>query len=137
MSKFLLDTHVFIWHINGDEELAKSTRKLIDIAAQNNTLYMAAISLWEISMLSLKKRIILGMPCLEWINKSLIATRTQVLPLTPAIAVESCHLPGTFHEDPADRLIVSTTRIEGLTVLTRDSKILTYSRSKYVSALKA
>jgi len=137
LSVILLDTHVFIWYVNGNEELRKPTRKIIDTAIQNNTLYLAAISLWEISMLDAKKRIILEMPCLEWLNHAIKEIRLQILPITPAIAIESCHLPGGFHEDPADRLIVATARVEGLALATRDTKILTYSQSKYLAVVKA
>ncbi len=69
MNKILLDTHVFIWYVNGDE-LNKRTVKFIDTAVQANCIYLAAISLWEISMLAAKQRIILEMPCLDWINRA-------------------------------------------------------------------
>ncbi len=137
MTAILLDTHVFIWHINGDETLSKPLRKTIDTAIQNNELHLSAISLWEISMLGAKKRIIFSMPCLEWLNKAIEFSHTHIMHLTPAIAVESSHLPGAFHEDPADRIIVATARINGLLLLTRDKKILQYSKNKYVSAMKA
>jgi len=136
MKKILLDTHAFIWHVNGDTTMPKSSRKIIDAAAQEGLLYLAAISLWEVSMLSKKKRILLEMPCLEWINKSLELTHTQILSLTPSIAVESCHLPGDFHDDPADRLIVATARVENVVILTRDTRILSYSQGRYVATTK-
>lgn len=132
MKKIVLDTHAFIWHVNGEKTLSKATQKQIDAASQEGGLYLAAISLWEISMLDKKKRILLDMPCLEWLQQALELTHTQVLPVTPAIAVESCHLPGDLHEDPADRLIVSTARVENLTLLTRDTRILRYGENKYV-----
>jgi len=137
MDAILLDTHIFIWYVNGDETLTKASRKIIDQAIQNNALYLSAISLWEISMLDRKGRIVLEAPCLEWINKSLALTHAQIAPLTPSITVESCYLPGAFHEDPADRLIVSTARVEGLTLLTRDERILAYGQEKHVGTLKA
>lgn len=87
-------------------------------------------------MLEIKKRIILEMPCLEWINRAIKETRIQVVSLTPAIAVESCNLPNDFHGDPADRIIVATARIEGLTVATRDTHILNYGKDKLLSVIK-
>ena len=137
MSGILLDTHVLIWYISGNEELNKKTHKIITDAIYNNTAHVAAISLWEIAMLEKKQRIILEMPCLEWINQSLELTHIRVASLTPPIAIESCHLPGKFHEDPADRMIVATARVEKLTLITRDKKMLSYSQSKYVSTIKA
>lgn len=136
MSGLLLDTHAFIWYINGSEEIGKSARKAITSALHSNQAYLAAISLWEIGMLDKKQRIILEMPALEWINKSIEMTHIRVLPITPAVAIESCNLPGKFHDDPADRLIVATARIEALTLISRDKQIHAYSQQKYVSALK-
>src|SRR3989337_49930 len=101
MSSIILDTHVWIWYVNGSEELSKSVHKTITTALYNNSAHLAAISLWEICMLEKRRRIILEMPCLEWINKSVDLTHIQILPITPAIAAESCNLPGKFHDDPA------------------------------------
>ena len=133
----LLDTHVWIWHVNGSTELKKSTNTLINQAMQENVLYLSAISVWEFCMLEAKKRIISEIPCLEWINHAIQLLHLRLLPLTPTISVESCNLPGEFHEDPADRMIVATARVENLKLLTRDKKILDYSKKKYVSALSA
>ena|SRR3990167_3734270 len=137
MSGILLDTHVWIWYVNGSEDLNKIVRKKITMALYNNEASLAAISLWEVSMLDKKQRIILGMPCLEWINKFLELTHVRILPITPAIATESCYLPGNIHADPADRMIIATARVEGCTLVTRDKRILIYSKNKYVSTIKA
>ena len=137
MNGLLLDTHVFIWYVNGNATLNKLAQKKIDAAIQHNELYLASISLWEVSMLAKKERIILDLPCLEWLNRALLEIRAQVLPITSSVAVESCVLPGIFHGDPADCLIVATTRTAGLTLLTRDSRILQYGKSKYLSTMRA
>lgn len=137
MTSILLDTHVWIWYVNGSKDLSKIARKTITGAMYHNEAHLAAISLWEICMLDKKKRIILEMPCLEWINQSIQLTRLRILAMTPNIAIESCHLPGDFHDDPADRMIVATARVENLTLITRDKNILAYSKSKYISSIKA
>jgi PIN domain nuclease of toxin-antitoxin system len=50
----------------------------------------------------------------------------ELLPLTPQIAIESTKLPGNFHHDPADQIIVATARVYNLTILTVDRLILDY-----------
>ena|SRR3989338_5332389 len=135
MSDILLDTHVLIWYVNGDE-INKKTQTIIDSAIQNNCIYIAAISLWEIGMLAVKQRIILSMPCLEWINRVIHEMHLQILPITPNIAIESCHLPGNFHGDPADRLIIGTARVHGMTLMTRDTTILNFGKTKALSVIK-
>ena len=137
MKGLLLDTHVWIWYVIGSNEISKPLRKEIGNAIKNNKIHIAAISLWEISMLESKRRIILEMPCLEWIKSAIDYTHAQILHVIPEIAVESCYLPGDFHEDPADRLIVATARVEALPIVTRDARILQYSRKKYISTIKA
>lgn len=133
MKGFLVDTHAWIWYVFNDPAIKKSF-KLIDSAIQNNDLYISDISLWEIAKLDQKKRIILEMPCLEWINKFISSTSIKVISISSSIAVESCHLPEKFHSDPADEIIIATARVENLTILTRDKKILAYSKQKHVSA---
>lgn len=135
-TNLLIDTHGFIWFVNGDSQLASKQIKLITQAVENNSLYLSSISLWEISMLVAKNRISFTTSCLHWLTKAVSLTNTSVLPISPEIAVESCHLPGQFHDDPADRIIVATARIEELTLLTRDEKILNYGKNQYIQIIK-
>ena len=51
----------------------------------------------------------------------------QLLGLTPSIAVSSTKLPGDFHRDPADQVIVATAREYDCELLTVDDKILKYA----------
>lgn len=135
-TSFLLDTHIWIWLINGESLLSKKTLNAIDQAARENAIFVSAISLWEVSMLEAKQKIILERPCLDWINVALKAPNINLAPLTAKIAVESCHLPKPFHGDPADRIITATARIEGHTLITRDKKILEYSKGHHISAIQ-
>jgi PIN domain nuclease of toxin-antitoxin system len=50
----------------------------------------------------------------------------QLLELTPRIAIETAKLPGSFHRDPADQIIVATARVNDIPLLTADSRILQY-----------
>ena len=58
---------------------------------------------------------------------ALIYPGIHLLKLTPEIAIESTRLPGEFHRDPADQIIVATARIHECSLLTVDDKILNYS----------
>ncbi len=136
-SSLLLDTHVWVWLINGEEKINKKSLNQITQAAQQHALFLSAISLWEMSMLVASERIILDIPVLDWISRSLEAPGINLMPLTPKISVESCYLPGAFHGDPADRIIVATARVEELTLVTSDTKILDFSKEHYVKVLAA
>jgi PIN domain nuclease of toxin-antitoxin system len=132
VNKLLLDTHVLIWLMNGDKKLTEKARAYVEDAREQEGLFISAITVWEVSMLDQKQRIILNKPCLEWIKNALYYG-ISIAPLTPEIAVESSHLPGYTAGDPADRIIIATARIESLTVLTSDERILSYGEQKLVS----
>jgi len=135
-NNLLLDTHIFIWLMNGDSNLSKKAQQLIEKAHKNGNLFISAISIWEVSMLEEKQRIVLNKPCLEWI-KSALHYGIQLSPLSPEIAVESCHLPQYAAGDPADRIIIATARIESLLLLTCDERILMYGKQNLVSTFNA
>lgn len=85
-------------------------------------------------MLQDRGRLTLNKPLKDWINEALDLSGTSLAPLSPDVAIESCKLPGKFHSDPADRMIVATARIESATILTRDKRILEYGLQGFVSA---
>lgn len=116
----------------GSSELDKPSQTLITEALHQRQAYLAAISLWEISMLDQKKRIVLDMPCLAWINKFLELTPIQNINLSPEIVVDACYLPGEFHPDPADRMIAATARVEQCGLMTRDARMIQYGKQGFV-----
>ncbi len=125
----VLDTHVWIWLMTGARQLKDSSSlSLIDRAVPYSGIRVSAISVWEVGMLEAKGRISLRMGCLDWVKKALSAPGIQLSPLTPEIAIESSHLPDRFHGDPADRIIVSTTRSLGASLITSDKNIIAYGR---------
>ncbi len=83
-------------------------------------------------MLVAKNRLTVTKPLYQWVKEVLAQPGMNLYPLTPEIAIESSFLPGSFHGDPADRIIVATARIADLTLLTRDSKIINYSKNSHV-----
>ena len=93
---------------------------------------MSILSCWEIAKLVEYKRLTLTVPILDWITMALSYPGVRLLPLTPEIVVDSTRLPGTFHKDPADQMIVATARVNGLSLMTLDSKILAYSHVSLV-----
>lgn len=136
MKKILLDTHIFIWLMNGDTSIPVKIRKIINESIIESAVYLSIISCWEIAMLERKKRITLTSPCDDWIETATEKTGIEILSLTPNICAESCNLPDGFHEDPADRMIVASARIEDLTLITRDESILKYASLHHVKAIK-
>jgi PIN domain nuclease of toxin-antitoxin system len=131
----LLDTHVWLWLVSGAEPLRRSVLSAVEGAARRGRIRVSAISVWEVAMLEAKERIRLAKDCLAWVQEALSAPGTSLVPLTPEIAVESSRLPGEFHGNPADRILVATARLLGATLLTRDERILAYGKGKHVSVM--
>jgi PIN domain nuclease of toxin-antitoxin system len=132
----LLDTHYWIWLQAGAwDEFGRSERKAVEEAAKTGRLLLSVISVWELGLLEAKGRIHLDRPCEEWVREALATPGLSVAPLTPEIAIACSRLPEPFHGDPADRIIVATARNLGVQLVTRDKKILEYSRQRHVLTL--
>lgn len=132
----LLDTHAWIWLINGDEKkFSPACRSALNHAGQEGTLRVSILSVWEVSMLEMKGRLQFTKPCLDWINAALGAPGVELAPLTVEAAVESSRLPGQFHGDPVDRMLVATARSLGATLVTQDDKIIRYGKHRHLSVM--
>ena len=131
----LLDTHVWLWLMSREGNMKPSAIRVVEEAAHFGLVGVSAISVWEVAMLEAKGRIRLSKDCLSWVNEALRAPGLGLIPLTPEIAVDSSRLPGVFHGDPADRILVATARRQGAILLTRDEKILSYGKAKHLSVM--
>src|SRR5277367_1279305 len=103
MIPLLLDTHVLIWLIEGNMRLSVAVRETIENAAAGHSLFVSAITPWEIAMLVSKNRLLLNADVQDWIASALNEPGIRLLPLLPEIAVASTRLPWEMHQDPADR----------------------------------
>ncbi len=127
----LLDTHTWIWSHSATNLLSDEVMKLIR-TTRTDQRAIASISIWEFAMMVTRGRITLKIDPKRWLKNSIDTSGLQVIELTPEIAMESCSLPGGFHRDPADRIIVATARTHNLTLLTKDRKIIGYPHVKAV-----
>ena len=135
---YVLDTHVWIWLVNGGpERVLEGAANGIRHAAAESALAVSAISVWEVAMLESKGRLQLRMDCLEWVAEATRRTGLRVLPLSPEIAVASTRLPGELHGDPSDRIIAATARHASAILVTRDRALLRYAAGGYLRAIEA
>ncbi len=88
-------------------------------------------------MLTQKGRLALGRETGAWLKEALSLPGISLAPITPDIAVDSVGLPGDFHADPADRLIIATARQANATLLTADRAILDYAAAGHLHAVDA
>lgn len=134
----VLDTHVWIWLVNGGpERLLGSAADAIRRASAESALAVSEVSVWEVAMLESKGRLQLQMECLKWVSEATRRARLRIVPLSPEIAVASTRLPGELHGDPSDRIIAATARHEGAILITRDRALLAYAGQGYLRAIEA
>jgi PIN domain nuclease of toxin-antitoxin system len=133
--KYLLDTHAWLWGVLGDAKLGPRARRAMASAADRTKIGLAAISLKEAAWLLAHGRIVLREPEAvwpDWLRDAASSPGLEVLPLTVEVAIASEQLPQSFPKDPADRLIVATARLLGLTLITADEALI---RHAYVPTL--
>lgn len=127
----LLDTHAWIWSYSATKLLSDKVKKLIK-KTHTDQRCIASISIWEFAMMVTKGRINVKIDPKRWLDNAINNTGLKVIELSPEITMESCSLPGQFHKDPADRIIVATARVHNLTLLTKDRKIFDYPHVKAI-----
>ena len=128
--KLLLDTHVWIWYLSGNESLSETLQTAIN--DDNNELWLSPISIWETLLLAEKGRIVLKPTPEEWIQDSLEELKTKEAPLSNEIAILSRQLK-LEHQDPADRFIAATAIHLNLILATVDNRLTKASWLKTLS----
>ena len=130
----VLDTHILIWWVSADPKLSESAKKRIENALENSeSILISSITAWEISMLVHKGRLTLSMDVDTWVQTVENIENVRFVPIDNKVALESTRLPGEFHKDPADRMIVALARALSSTLITADEKILHYAHVKTIS----
>ena len=71
-------------------------------------------------------RLALSMDVAEWLTVAEEIEAIRFVPVDNEIGVKSTELPGEFHKDPADRIIVATARKLAAPLVTADEKIRAY-----------
>lgn len=122
----VLDTCSWIWFTSDPSRLSKAVSEEIQREKRRTGLVISTISLWEVAKLVQKGRLRFSIPCRDWIDRSMRVEGLTVYPLTPEICVDSAELPGDFHGDPADQIIVATARLLSAPIVTSDRKIRDY-----------
>ena len=135
--ELLLDTHVFVWLLNGDKKLGRKARLAINEAAKEGGVLVPAITPWEIAMLVAKERLALDRDVGAWIDAAFRLPGIKLAPLLAEIAVASTRLPWPCHADPADRLIIATARHFDAVLVTEDAQILKYAQKRHLQAISA
>ena len=134
----MFDTHIWIWYVEGEvAQFARGVEQPIEAAVRRGDVLISAISVWEVAQLEAARRIDLSVDVRAWVARALGFPGVKLRGLAPSIAIESTRLPGEPHRDPADRILIATARLLGAALVTRDERILDYSRKGHVRVLDA
>lgn len=133
--RLLLDTCAVIWTaldggMSADAEEAMNASVNADI-----DVMVSPITAWEFGLLQARNRLPSAQQANRLFDEFIARPGIALEVLTPSILIDSSSLPGDFHNDPADRIIVATARALDMIVVTRDRAILAYAKQGYVRAL--
>ena len=130
----VIDTHTLVWWVSGDTALSPNASAAIEseLDDENGLILVSAISAWELAMLVEKGRITLAMDVDDWLETVSEIEGVRFAPVDKEVAVQSTRLPGEFHKDPADRMIVALARHFNVPVVTADEKIRAYKHVKAI-----
>lgn len=123
MTAPLLDTHAWLWWLRRERRLGASSIAALDGLAPDDRPYLADISLWEVAMLVDRGRLALSEPLDTWLEAASHPRLVTVVPISASIAAETVVVARALR-DPADRLIVATSRVLSVPVLTHDRTII-------------
>lgn len=123
----VLDTQAWLWWLHDPGRLSTDARARIESAVSKGDARLSAISVWEVAVKTALGKLALPMPMEAWFAQAARYPGIVIEAVGPLDAIASTLLPGDFHKDPADRLIVALARRLGAPLVTSDEKIRDYA----------
>jgi PIN domain nuclease of toxin-antitoxin system len=121
--KLLLDTHAFLWLVEGSPNLSPAAQAAF--ANPAHVLYLSTASVWEIAIKTGNKKLSLSDLLDVFISKWTAAYQLVLLPIDTPRALAVVKLPD-HHRDPFDRILIAQARVEGMTLVSADAKLSPY-----------
>jgi PIN domain nuclease of toxin-antitoxin system len=137
MNGYLLDTHVWLWIIRESSDEV-SSHFFDDVLEwqQQRSVFLSPISCWELGLLTSAGQVALNEPLETLWARATNQDTCRIADLSALILIESTRLPEDFHRDPADRILAATARVNQLTLVTRDKRLLDYAKQGHIKARK-
>lgn len=125
MTKYLIDSHIFIWADSKPLQANISPAALTVINNTENEIYLSMVSLWEIQIKMMLGKLTLSNPLNEAIQHYKADNMLKILPIQENHIFMLNTLPD-IHKDPFDRLIIAQAIVENLPIITVDSVFKQY-----------
>ena len=121
--RILLDTHIFLWFIDGDSRLPATARNAI--VSGQNTVYLSAASVWEVIIKNNLGKLPLPEPPELLLPRQRRLHGIRTLLINEQTVLQLAHLP-LFHRDPFDRILICQALQHNLTIATVDPAFKAY-----------
>lgn len=122
--KLLLDTHTFLWLVEGSPSLSATAQAALADPAHD--LFLSVASVWELAIKTANKKLSLTGPLDAFVTRWTATYLLTLLPIQTAHALAVVGLPD-HHRDPFDRILLAQTLVEGMTLVSADSKFAPYA----------
>jgi PIN domain nuclease of toxin-antitoxin system len=109
--------------VAGSERLSPEARRML--SENRGAAFVSAISAFEVGIKHRQGKLRLPLEPVAWFHRAVTAHGFRETPVSGRIAALSTQLP-PLHADPADRMIVATAQVQGMTILTPDVQIERY-----------
>ena len=134
----ILDTHAWIWAIEGGRKLGPKIRRRLTHASSSfpGAVSISTVSVFEVAALHTAGRLQLNQPVERWIRTAIDKAAVRVIDLETSMAIDAGLIPASALPDPFDRCLVATAREYGIPLVTCDRRILDYAaRTKLVKVI--
>lgn len=126
--RLLLDTHTFLWFIDGNPKLSSYARQLIEELGNERLLSVA--SLWEMSIKNSLGKLKLPLPFTKLVTEQVYGNAIELLHIAPEHLDVLQTLP-FYHKYPFDRLILAQSLSEDITILSREKAFDDYAIRRF------
>jgi PIN domain nuclease of toxin-antitoxin system len=115
--RVLLDTHVLLWWLSGEEALSAAARSAI--ADADNETFVSAASAWEISIKYKQGRLPTAANFVADLDEAIAHHGFSAVPITVRHGNRAGALP-LHHKDPFDRMLIAQALAESLTLVSNE-----------------
>jgi PIN domain nuclease of toxin-antitoxin system len=126
----LLDTHIWLWLLEGSlSQTASDLLPLLDRSGARSNLFVSDISYWEVAVKAAKGKLTLSIDVAIWLQQAEQAPGIRFRALDRPVLLLSTRLPGSSHNDPADRMLIASAQLSNLPLVTADRLIIEYAEA--------
>lgn len=122
--KLLLDTHTFLWLVEGNPKLTSAANAAL--ADTQNELFFSVASIWEMVIKVTSGKLALSNPLYVYVDHWMRTYQIQGIEVSKTHAFAVSKLP-LLHRDPFDRMLIAQATCEQMTLVSSDSQIAAYT----------